>query len=233
MHKYFFSFILAVIVFLTSICDAQTPQYDLPFRGDTAAIVNGKVIGKKEYIERFSDITMQMTKGRSTPLTPDEITDVQKQTWDELITNAIIDDSLEKKGITVSDQEVMTRLEKDPPEFLKRNFTDSTGKFRRSDYLSALKDPRNAASLKRMIAIMKPGIRRQKLSDVLMASLTVTDQELWRDYTKKGGSSQKKFDSEKETLRSEKLMVKQQTFFMEWMASAKKHAKIIDYRTVK
>jgi len=203
---------------------------DPPFLGDTAGIVNGRVLARKAYITTFADITWQ-APGQKHPLSQQEIVDAHRKTWDALVVDAIIEDGIEEKGITVTDSEVLSVLVNDPPEFLKNNFKDSSGVFHRQEYLQTLHDPRNDSIVQAVINTMKPTMRKEKFYKVLVAPVTVmiTDDQLWDEFKKQKGASRKEFNSKKEELRQEKQM----SFLYAWIEASKGNAKIIDYRTIK
>ena len=232
MRKYISLVFAASFLSLVGSLYSQT-TIDPPFLGDTVGYVNGKAITRKAYVDMFHEICLEMNHGKSDSLVGKEIVEAHNKTWDRLVLGAVIEDSIEKKGIIVTDIEVRSSLESDPPEFLKRQFTDSTGKFIKEAYLKALHDSRNAAIMHTVIESMKSEMRKQKLSNVLIASITPCDEELWKEYKEKKGDTRQTFESEKEHLRSEKLKIKEPPFFEQWVSSAKTSAKIIDYRTIK
>ncbi|MDP4230967.1 MAG: SurA N-terminal domain-containing protein [Bacteroidota bacterium] len=213
---------------------SQVTNY-APFPGDTAGIVDGHVISKKAYVDMFLEVAREEKDNEGkTKLTPEEkLLDIHRKTWDRLVIGAILEENIEKKGITTSDAEVRSSLEKDPPEFLKHGFVDSLGTFHREDYLQALRDPRNDSVVRNLVKLLAQDMQKRKLSNALIASITVTDDELWEDYRKQKGATRKKFEAEKESLRPVKLQEKQSTFMVSWVESSKANAKIIDYRTIK
>ncbi len=232
MLKYPVVLSFVVVLLLSDYSYSQTTTAP-PFRGDTAGFVNGRAIRRKAYIEMFSMVSSEIKPRMTDSLTSQEILKVHQKTWDNLILECALMDSIEKKGIAVTDIEVRSSLERDPPQFLKAQFTDSTGKFLKEDYLSALRDPRNNDLLDTVLQIMIPAMKKEKLSKVLIASITPTDEELWKAYKEKKGATREKFESEKENLRSEKLKETEGPFFERWVASVKATAKVIDYRTMK
>jgi len=229
------TFTIFIILFCTLIFSVKvySQTTDAPFRGDTAGFVNGKIITRKVYSEMFRRVSDQIKSEKNNSLSDKDIIEAHHKTWDNLILESALEDTIEKKGIIVTDIEVRSSLENDPPAFLKPQFTDSTGKFIREDYLNALHDPHNKGIIDTLIQTMKPQMQKQKLSDLLLASITPTDEELWKDYKEKKGVTRTQFESEKESLRSEQLKIKTPIFFENWIQSIKTTAKIIDYRTVK
>ena len=217
---------------LSEVAIAQVTA-DPPFRGDTAGVVNGRPLTRTQYLETFDQIARDITVDYALPLTEQKILEVHRKTWDQLIVAAIIDDSIEKKGITISNAEVRFELENNPPQALRRNFIDSMGTFDSQAYLSALRDPRNDSIVRNVMKMIAEELVKQKLSNMLIASVPVTDNELWLEYKKEKGATRKKFEKEKDEYRKKAPLVKQQAFITNWLESAKANAKIIDYRTLK
>ncbi len=108
---------------------------------------------------------------------------LRQQQWDNLVTQILIDQEIERLGLTVTDQELINWVRGDnPPESLVRRFTDSTGKFNREAYDMALNDPR----LKKEWAKIEDDLRRekgqQKLVTMLYSSVNVSDGEVMQRY---------------------------------------------------
>lgn len=227
------SVICIVVLILSGIAHSQVTNY-VPFPGDTAGFINGRVITRKDYLVMFTDVTKHAPEEKPDSLSEKALLDEHQKTWDQLIEYALIDDSIEKKGIIVSNAEVMTYLESDPPNFLKSQFTDSSGKFDKPQYLLALHDKKNDTTIVQLIKAMKIVMGRQRLSEMFLAAIPpVTDDELWKEYKEGKDATKEKFELEKERLRTIKLQTKVQAYFASWIALAKANAKIIDYRTIK
>ncbi len=115
---------------------------------------------------------------------PDEDNDqFRDQVWDALVTQTLLAQQIKKFGISVSDQEIRDIiLGNNPPEFLKKNFIDSTGKFNRQLYLNALYDPRNSQALVQAEDYVRQNQLNQKLQSILLASITVSEAEIKRKF---------------------------------------------------
>ncbi|HRI47277.1 MAG TPA: SurA N-terminal domain-containing protein, partial [Ignavibacteriaceae bacterium] len=90
------------------------------------------------------------------------------QVWDAVVTQTLTEQAIKKLGIKVSDEEIReVILGPNPPEFLKRNFIDSTGRFNREFYEQALFDPRNKEALLQAEEAVRQTILSQKLESTL------------------------------------------------------------------
>ncbi len=105
------------------------------------------------------------------------------QVWDAIVTQKLFDQQFEKFGIAVTDQEVKdVILGKNPPDVLKRNFIDSTGRFNRQLYEQAIMDPRNKEGILQAEEYVRQSRLNEKLQSMLLASITVSDAEVKRKF---------------------------------------------------
>ena len=152
-------------------------------RAQEVGSVNGEVIQYKE----FSDIVRQAIDNQKTQSgqEPDDNQQrlIRDQVWNQLIEQHIYDEQIKKLGITVSDQEIVDAVFGPvPPEFLKGQFTDSTGTFNRQAYESALKNPTNKEIVKRVEDIVRKQRLREKLQSIILSSVRVTEGEIIQRY---------------------------------------------------
>jgi parvulin-like peptidyl-prolyl isomerase len=148
--------------------------------------VNGEEITYQEFNTVFERQREQLTKQNGGDLTDEKTSQLRDQVWDALVTQILVKQQVKKLGITISDQEVKDIILGDnPPDFLKQNFIDSTGKFNREAYESALYNPQN----KDVLVQAEEGVRQnrlnEKLQSLIYASITVSEDELKRDFIDK------------------------------------------------
>ncbi len=104
-------------------------------------VVNGEKILYKDYDERLQK---QIEQERNQSQNPDEELDyvrLHQTIWNQVVDNVLINQEAKKMGIKVSPEEVRDELIENPPDYLKRSFTDSTGKFLRDIYLELITRP--------------------------------------------------------------------------------------------
>ncbi len=147
----------------------------------------GKVDGEEISYQDFNNVLErqreQLRKQNNEDLNEEQTIQLRNQVWEALVTQILLKQEINKYGITVSDQEIKDIILGDnPPDFLKQNFIDSTGKFNRQLYESALFDPRN----KDVLIQAEEGVRQtrlnEKLQSLVFASITVSEDELRRDF---------------------------------------------------
>ena len=160
----------------------------------------GKINGAKVSYKEFSDLVKSASDNQKAQsgTEPDEtaLTQIREQVWQNLVTQHLVDGELKRMGLTVSDQELIDWVRgENPPEDLKRNFTDSTGTFRRDVYEQFLanpnqfvRDPSGADPdfgtkwLRQYELNLRQRRLQEKLQSVLLASVRVSEGELRERY---------------------------------------------------
>ncbi len=152
-------------------------------RTENVGSINGEDISYKEF-SQILEQRRQLQKSQTGKDIPEENMDqFREQVWDQIVTQTLFKQQIEKMGITVTDEEIKeTILGQDPPEFLKQNFIDSTGRFNRQAYESALFDPRNKEGLIQAEEYVRQQKLNEKLQAMLLASLTVSEDQIRNKY---------------------------------------------------
>ncbi len=152
-------------------------------RTNNVGSINGVKITYQEFNKAMEN-ERENLKQQSGKDVPDEDNDqFRDQVWDALVTQTLLSQEIKKYGISVSDQEIRDIiLSPNPPEFLKRSFIDSTGKFNRQLYLNALYDPKNSQALIQAEDYIRQNQLTQKLQSMLLASITVSEAQIKRQF---------------------------------------------------
>ncbi len=152
-------------------------------RTNNVGTVNGEDISYRDYqlaLERQTETTKQQT-GKDIP--EEQMDQFRDQVWDALITQKLIQQEVQRLGITVTDQEIKDIiLGENPPEFLKQNFIDSLGMFNRAMYEEAIFNPQNEQILLQAEDFVKQNRYSEKLQSLLEATITVSDEEIKRKF---------------------------------------------------
>lgn len=152
-------------------------------RTNNVGSVNGVDISYQEYqmaIERQRESQKQQT-GNDIP--EEQFDQFREQVWESLITEKLIEQEVQRLGITVSNQEIKDIiLGEDPPAFLKQNFIDSLGRFNREMYEEAIFNPQNEKILLQAEEFVKQSRYREKLQSLLEAGITVSEDEVRRKF---------------------------------------------------
>ena len=152
-------------------------------RTNKIGTVNGESITYQEFQNAVDQQIESQKKQTGTDLDENQLEQLRNQVWDAVVTQKIIAGLIKKYGITVSDQEVRDIiLGENPPEFLKKNFIDSLGNFNRQLYEDALFDSRNKDALVQAEELVRQSRLTQKLQSMILASVTVGEDEVKRRY---------------------------------------------------
>lgn len=153
-------------------------------RTNDVGSVNGVDISYQEFqaaVERQRETQKQQT-GNDIP--EEQFDQFRDQVWETLVTEKLIEQEVQRLGITVSDEEIKEIiLGDDPPAFLKQNFIDSLGQFNRELYEQAIFDPQNEQVLLQAEEVVRQTQYRQKLQSLLEAGITVSEDEVKRKFT--------------------------------------------------
>ena len=157
-------------------------------RGGATAEVLGKVNGKEISYKQFSELVRRTSenqkKQRGSDIDDETERQIRSQVWNQLVDEMLIEQEIDRLGITVTDQEIRDIVNgQDPPEFLVQQFRDSTGTFRRDAYQRAMIDPQNKASWIQVEEMIRQEQKRRKLQSLLMANINVSEGELKQQYS--------------------------------------------------
>jgi len=172
----------ALFVLFMVISDSNVLEA-LGGRTNDVGSVNGIDISYQEFqlaVERQRESQKQQT-GNDVP--EEQFDQFRDQVWETLITEKLIEQEVQRLGITVSNQEIKDIILGDePPAFLKQNFIDSLGRFNREMYEEAIFNPQNEQILLQAEEIVKQTRYREKLQSLLEAGMTISEDEIKRKF---------------------------------------------------
>ena len=151
--------------------------------GNNVGSVNGKDITYAEFTKAVDQQKENQKNQSGQDIDEDNMDQFRDQVWDAVVTQTLIAEQVKKFGITVSDEEIKDVILGDnPPQFLKQNFVDSTGRFNRQAYDQAIMDPRNKQPLIQAEEYVRQNRLNEKLQSLLLASITVGENEIRRKF---------------------------------------------------
>lgn len=106
---------------------------------DTVGVINGDVITYSDYRTILADIMRQ--SARDSIASEADWTKWVDAAWDECLEAILTRQEIAKRELKLTEDEVKAELVNTPPEFLKKQFTDSTGTFYPEALHAALYDP--------------------------------------------------------------------------------------------
>lgn len=170
-------FVLFMVISDSSVLQA------LGGRTNDVGSVNGDAISYQEFAKILDQQRESQKQQTGKDIDEENMDQFRDQVWNAVVTQKILAQQIENLGITVADQEIKDIILSDnPPDFLKQNFIDSTGKFNAQLYQQALFDPRNSDALIQAEEVVRQNRLNQKLQSMLLASITVSDAELKRKF---------------------------------------------------
>ena len=151
--------------------------------GNNVGSVNGKDISYAEFTKAVEQQKENQKNQSGQDVDEENMDQFRDQVWDAVVTQDLIAEQVKKFGITVSDEEVKDVILGDnPPQFLKQNFVDSTGRFNRQAYDQAIMDPRNKKPLIQAEEYVRQSRLNEKLQSLLLASISVGENEIRRKF---------------------------------------------------
>lgn len=147
--------------------------------------VDGEDISYQDYSTMVEQARKNQEQATGQQINEEQMDYFRDQVWEAMVTQKLIDKKIAEFGIVVSDEEVREAIMgTNPPEMLKRQFTDSTGAFNRQAYETAMRDPRNKEIVINVEKQIKQQLVQQKLQNYLFASIGATESEAYDTYVK-------------------------------------------------
>ena len=139
---------LFAIIFVGFMVASDADISNLMTKGEnfqTASIakVNGNKILYKDYEALVKEREDQQRSQMKQQGTEQEIdyAQLRKTVWNELIEETLLAEQSEEMGIFVSKDEILDVMLNNPPDFLRKPFTDSAGNFQRQSYIEIMTNP--------------------------------------------------------------------------------------------
>jgi peptidylprolyl isomerase/peptidyl-prolyl cis-trans isomerase D len=151
--------------------------------GQSLGEVNGVAINSTEYEERVADAVKAQRQQN-----PDADVDeqpIREQIWNQMIDEMLIQQTADRMGIRISNEELKEVLMYDPPDFLKQQFTDSTGYFNQALYQGFMSDidgfltqrqfpPEEIQKYKLQMVKIQEAIRKDRLRQAVESVVTAS-----------------------------------------------------------
>jgi peptidyl-prolyl cis-trans isomerase D len=162
--------------------------------GTTVAKVNGTPIAYIDF-ERASQnrIRQEQEAAGGKSLTLDQQRRIEDDTFNEMVTNILLDQEYRKRGIGVSDAEIQAAALSSPPQQLAQSPEFQTeGQFDFEKYRRFITSPmaKQQGILAQLEAYYRDDIPKKKLFEQVAGPVYVTDAQLWRSYQDTHDSAQ-------------------------------------------
>ena len=132
--------------------------------------------GRETYNQLFTQAQQQG------PVTPEVARRLRQQTWEQLVTDALLQQEMARRGIRATDEEIRWAAENMPAPWLaQEEIFQTDGRFDLQKYHEFLRGPTMTREMYGQLeAYYREVIPQQKLLRQLVAGHRVSDAELWR-----------------------------------------------------
>ena len=152
--------------------------------GDAVAKVNGTSIELQPFYNAVRDAQeRQRRDAGSAPLTREDQKALEDAVLEGLVQQILLQDEFRRRGIGVSDEEILAAAQTSPPpEVVGAEQFQTEGQFDLGKYQRYLASRTDPALLTALEARYREEIPRAKLFDQLVADVYVSDAKLWQGY---------------------------------------------------
>jgi len=158
------------------------------FQAGVIGTVNGTDITGQQYDYAVRQQRGQMRQqAQNRELNANQNAAANQQAWDSLVQAAIFQQAIEERGITVSDAEVLSVFENNPPPELLAQYRDENGIVDMNRYFADLQNP--AVDWSQQEAYIRAMLPWQKLTEEISADVVVTDEEVRQEYIRQTGKA--------------------------------------------
>jgi len=154
--------------------------------GDTIAEVNGDPISYQEYV-RAVEAQMQAYQQQTGEAPTPQMSDlIREQVFNALVEERLREQAMKRLGITVTDDEVVQMVLGDNPHpIIKAYFGDENGNVNRALLQNFIDNPAAREDWIRLEEYLRAERARQKLEQLLLATVRVSDQEVEEEYRRR------------------------------------------------
>jgi len=164
--------------------------------GTAVAEVNGVDVPYMQWVNLSNQLAQQEERNSSRGLTLDERRRIEDQAFEQLVANILLDQEYKRRGIRVTDEEIVQASQQSPPpELMQSPDFQTEGRFDIQKYRRFLGSPaaRSQGVLLQLENYYRQEIPRAKLFDQLASDVFVSDDKLWSVYRDLNDSAQVSF----------------------------------------
>ncbi len=151
--------------------------------GDAIAKVNGARIDLQTFNTALQNATARQQQSGSGPLTREGQQALEDAVLENLVQEILLREEFSRRGITVSDDEIVAAAQNSPPpEIMSAPEFQTEGQFDLAKYQRFIASRSDPSFLMALEARYRDEIPRAKLFDQLVADVYVSDARLWQAY---------------------------------------------------
>ncbi|HEV7836484.1 MAG TPA: peptidyl-prolyl cis-trans isomerase [Gemmatimonadaceae bacterium] len=180
--------IIIVVLFVGGFLLAETSGLlgRAPVTSTTAvASVNGQDILASTWYQQTQNLEQQATQANNQSISLDERHRLQDQAYDQLVTDVLLAQEYRRRGITVTDDEILQAARfSPPPQLMQSPDLQTDGQFDPAKYQRFLSSSasRQQGLLLQLEQYYRAEIPKEKLFDQIANDVYVSDEELWRRF---------------------------------------------------
>ncbi len=153
--------------------------------GTAVAKVNGVEVNYIQWQNLSNQLAQQQERQGSRSLTLDERQRIEDQAFEQMVSNILLAQEYEKRGIRVSNEDIIQAAQQNPPaELLQDPSLQTDGIFDIAKYRRLLGSPaaRQQGLLAQLENYYRAELPRARLFDQLASDVFVSDPKLWSTY---------------------------------------------------
>ena len=188
--------IIIVVLFVGGFLLAQTSGLlgRAPVTSTTAvATVNGEDILATTWYQATQNLEQEATQRSNQSISLDERQRLMDQAYDQLVSDALLRQEYRRRGITVTDDEILQAARfSPPPQLMQAPDLQTDGQFDPAKYQRFLQSPlaKQQGLLYQLEQYYRSEIPKEKLYDQVVTDIYVTDEQLWRRFQDLNDSAQ-------------------------------------------
>ena len=144
--------------------------------------VNGDPVTYDAYMAAYRNLYDRVQQSQGQPVTSQQNKEIEDAAFDDVVTQLLVAQELRRRGIEVTDQEIIQAAQLSPPTELRSQFTsEETGQFDITGYQTFLASlPPDQLML--LEAYFRDVIPRAKLFRQVSSGIYLSDAELWQRF---------------------------------------------------
>jgi len=173
----------AVFAVLMLIFVLTMAPWDKISTGTSVGKVNGRPIDARVYQREVQQVTEARQRQASQSLGLDDFESIRNDVWDQFVTNELLESEYQRRGISVTDDEIVDAIRNSPlPDFFRLPEFQTDGKFDLGKYQKWLGSSVAQQFLPSMEAQYRAELERAKLFRTVTADVFLSDAALWERY---------------------------------------------------
>lgn len=154
--------------------------------GNRLAVVNGDPITLEEYNQAVQARIDQYQQQNGESMPPQMVDQTREQVFNQLVNDRLREQEMDRLGIDVTDAEVLDMVLGDEPHSLiKLYFGDGNGGVDRALLQNYIENPEASATWVQIENILRSQRRREKLDNLISASVRVSEKEVEDEYLRR------------------------------------------------